>query len=150
MHSIQVKDTKMSFSSAHFVLGADYCEALHGHNYAVEITVLGFLDPKGMVMDFRSVKTESVRVCKELDHKVLLPGNSSEVKIIESANELEVSIQGKRYVFPKDDCLVLPISATTAELLAEYIARQLKTVEDHRLKVCVSENVGTKGCFETE
>jgi 6-pyruvoyltetrahydropterin/6-carboxytetrahydropterin synthase len=119
MHSIRVSDQKLHFSSSHFVLGSDGCENLHGHNYTVEIIIEGKLNKYGMVIDFRDVKRQALEVCER-----------------------------KKYVFPVEDCVVLPATATTAELLAEHIYQHLEFPDSYRLKVCVSENVGTFGCYE--
>jgi 6-pyruvoyltetrahydropterin/6-carboxytetrahydropterin synthase len=140
----------MSFSAAHFVVGADYCESLHGHNYTVEVIVTGTIDATGMVLDFRDVKKRAVDVCALLDHKVLLPNKSEAAIIDESEISYEVNIGGKRYVFPKEDCMVLPFPATTAELLAEYIAGELQFSSGFSVKVCVSESLGATGCYDTK
>lgn len=149
MHSIRVNDHRLHFSSAHFVMGSDYCEALHGHNYSVDITVSGDLDSLGMVIDFRTIKKRAISVCERLDHKTLLPGESDVIEIHESEFSHEVIVGGKRYVFPKEDCVVLPAKATTAELLAEYVATELNLPKEYRVKVCVSESLGSKGCYES-
>ncbi len=83
MHSIRVSSSKMAFSSAHFVLTDEEHEALHGHNYTVEVLIEGSLDEYGMLLDFRKVKNEVARVCKTIDHKVLLPGISPHLTIME-------------------------------------------------------------------
>ena len=149
MHSIRVNDQRLHFSSAHFVMGSDYCETLHGHNYFVEITVSGNLDTLGMVIDFRTIKKRAIGICERLDHKTLLPGESEVIEIQESEYSNEVNVGGKRYVFPKEDCVILPAKATTAELLAEYIAAELDLPKEYRVKVCVSESLGSMGCFES-
>jgi 6-pyruvoyltetrahydropterin/6-carboxytetrahydropterin synthase len=148
MHSIYVKDGKMSFSAAHFVMGTEYCESLHGHNYDVEIEIFGNLDDLGMVIDFREVKKKVRSLCRTLDHRVLLPGNSDTIEVKEKNESIEVLVQGKRYCFPIEDCVILPFSATTAEYLAEYLAKKLVLPENLKVKVCVSESVGSKACFE--
>lgn len=150
LHSIRVSSQKMSFSSAHFVVGADYCESLHGHNYTVEAIVTGPLDANGMVLDFRDVKKQAVNVCARLDHKVLLPGNSETITIDDTEISYDVRIGGKRYVFPREDCIVLPSSATTAELIAEYIAGELQFQSNHSVEICVSESPGSIGCYDTK
>ena len=148
MHSIYVKNGKMSFSAAHFVMGTEYCESLHGHNYDVEIEISGNLDDFGMVIDFREVKKKVRSLCKTLDHRVLLPGNSESIDVQEKGESVEVFVMGKRYCFPIEDCVILPFTATTAEFLAEYLAKNLVFPEEMKVKVCVSESVGSKGCFE--
>lgn len=150
MHSIHVTDQKMHFSAAHFVIDGGGCERLHGHNYTVELFISGPLNEKGMVIDFRRAKQQVIRICKTLDHLVLLPGESSEIKPRDLDDAIEIRIEKKRYVFPKEDCAILPVRATTAELLAEYFAKQLKFEENLLIKVCVSESPGSTGCFDKQ
>ena len=148
VYSIRVSNQKLHFSSSHFVLGSDGCENLHGHNYTVEIIIEGALNKFGMVIDFRDVKKQALEVCERLDHKVLLPGKSRTVQVHETSDSVDVTVGGKKYAFPAEDCVILPAAATTAELLAEHIYQHLDFPDGHRLKVCVGENVGTFGCYE--
>ncbi|TFG13214.1 6-pyruvoyl tetrahydropterin synthase family protein [Candidatus Thorarchaeota archaeon] len=150
MHSIRVDDRKLRFSAAHFVQGTDYCESLHGHNYQVSITITGELDSYGMVLDFGVVKKQVKEICDTLDHMILLPGSSDVINITSGTDEIEVNIDDKRYVFPSEDCLILPIPATTAELLAEYVASNLDLPNKYQTKICVSESEGSSGCFYSE
>jgi 6-pyruvoyltetrahydropterin/6-carboxytetrahydropterin synthase len=66
-----------------------------------------------------------------------------------------VSYQDRRWVFPRGDCILLPIENTTAELLAKYIAERLaaKLIEQHGfvprvMHVEVEENVGVAATYE--
>jgi 6-pyruvoyltetrahydropterin/6-carboxytetrahydropterin synthase len=64
---------KKDFSAAHSLkeIGGG-CEALHGHNFTVEVTVTSpDLDPAGVVIDFRLLKTLTAEVIEGLDHKYL-------------------------------------------------------------------------------
>jgi 6-pyruvoyltetrahydropterin/6-carboxytetrahydropterin synthase len=48
------------------------CEALHGHNWKVEVYLLGErLDEAGLVRDFGVVKAKTKEILNELDHKFL-------------------------------------------------------------------------------
>lgn len=48
------------------------CEALHGHNWQVEVYLVGErLDEAGLVKDFGEVKAKTREVLGELDHKFL-------------------------------------------------------------------------------
>jgi len=48
------------------------CESLHGHNWKVEVYLLGNrLDDTGLVKDFGVVKAQAREVLAELDHKFL-------------------------------------------------------------------------------
>jgi len=48
------------------------CEALHGHNWKVEVFLVGkTLDRAGLLMDFGLVKAGTKEVLEEVDHKYL-------------------------------------------------------------------------------
>ncbi|MFQ5466199.1 MAG: 6-carboxytetrahydropterin synthase QueD [Thermodesulfobacteriota bacterium] len=61
------------FSAAHNL--REYkgkCEALHGHNWKVEVAVTAEkLDDAGMVVDFKVLKKETEDLLDTLDHKYL-------------------------------------------------------------------------------
>jgi 6-pyruvoyltetrahydropterin/6-carboxytetrahydropterin synthase len=48
------------------------CESLHGHNWKVEVFLVGkALDSAGLLMDFGVVKARTKQVLEEIDHKYL-------------------------------------------------------------------------------
>ena len=48
------------------------CEALHGHNWKVEVFIRGDrLDKAGLLMDFGQVKARTHELLEEVDHKYL-------------------------------------------------------------------------------
>lgn len=48
------------------------CEALHGHNWKVEVFLVGqTLDRTGLLMDFGVVKARTREVLEEVDHQYL-------------------------------------------------------------------------------
>ena len=61
------------FSGAHNLRNyKGKCEALHGHNWKVEVAVKSSkLDKAGMVMDFSELKKLTHDVLNDLDHKYL-------------------------------------------------------------------------------
>lgn len=61
------------FSSAHSLRGYQgRCEELHGHNWKVEIGVVGNkLDKTGLAIDFKVLKKRLRRILDTLDHKHL-------------------------------------------------------------------------------
>src|SRR5256886_9763720 len=62
------------------------------------------------------------RLTDEIDHKVLLPLESAKVHVSEEGDTVRVAVAGKpRYVFPRDDCALLPVPNTTVEMLAQYL-----------------------------
>jgi 6-pyruvoyltetrahydropterin/6-carboxytetrahydropterin synthase len=64
---------ELDFSAAHFL--RDYggkCEALHGHNYRVRVTVAADeLDGAGLVVDFAKLKAAMQEVIAPFDHACL-------------------------------------------------------------------------------
>ncbi|MHA1950699.1 MAG: 6-pyruvoyl trahydropterin synthase family protein [Candidatus Thorarchaeota archaeon] len=150
MHSVRVKDQRMHFSASHFLISGGEVENLHGHNYTMKIKLTGPLNDDGMVYDFRGVKSKALEICKILDHKVLLPGESEDIKVTKSDEFIEVFVGAKRYVFPEEDCVIIPTRATTAELLAQYVLEQMDFPKDFSVKVCVSESEGNTGCYNRE
>ena len=48
------------------------CEALHGHNWKVEVFLAGpRLDEAGLLMDFGQIKARTNALLEEIDHKYL-------------------------------------------------------------------------------
>ncbi len=48
------------------------CESLHGHNWKVEVFLVGdALDSAGLLMDFGVIKARTKEVLEEIDHKYL-------------------------------------------------------------------------------
>jgi 6-pyruvoyltetrahydropterin/6-carboxytetrahydropterin synthase len=118
------------FASAHFITFAGHrCEALHGHNYRVGVSLEGTLEPESWyVFDFVTLKRLLKRICDEIDHRVLLPLTNPHLTIGDDEATVSVAYDGvPRYVFPRRDCAFLPIPNTTVEMLAEYLAGRLKT-----------------------
>ncbi|MFZ2089922.1 MAG: 6-carboxytetrahydropterin synthase QueD [Desulfobaccales bacterium] len=62
-----------NFSAAHRLENFyGKCESLHGHNWKVEVFILGDrLDEAGLVKDFGVVKAKAREVLAEFDHKYL-------------------------------------------------------------------------------
>lgn len=149
-YRVHVTKDYLVFSSAHFITFAGHrCEALHGHNYRVGVTLDGDLEPDGWyVMDFSVLKQLMRRLCDEIDHKVLLPLSNPKLAVKENGNSVSVAYQGEpRYVFPRGDCALLPIPNTTVEMLAQYLAGRVRTelpdvVRATAIEVEVEENFG--------
>ena len=62
-----------SFSAAHRLENFyGKCEALHGHNWKVEVFLQGDkLDEAGLLQDFGAVKARTRELLEEVDHKYL-------------------------------------------------------------------------------
>ena len=126
---IAVRKDYLIFASAHFItMKGHHCEALHGHNYRVGVAVEGVLDAETLfVLDFSVLKQIVRTLVDRIDHRVLLPMGNPKIAVREIGQRVEVDVFGEpRYVFPARDCAILPIGNSTAEMLAEYLAGQLR------------------------
>ena len=90
--------------------------------------VEGGLEPETwFVVDFIALKRLLKQLTEELDHRVLLPAQNPKLSITERGDALAVAYGGQeRYVFPKRDCVLLPIPNTTVEMIAQLLAGRLR------------------------
>lgn len=148
----------MVFSAAHFItFNGNICESLHGHNYAVKCEVTGPLDENGYVCDFIALRDELAAIVGSMDHKVVLPQSHPTINVVDDGKEVTATFEQKRWIFPAEDCFILPIANTTAELMAGYIADELRHRTKERfgdkiskLMVAVDENRGQWGVVEID
>ena len=126
---VSLEKDNLVFSAAHFItFNGNICEQLHGHNYRVKCKAWGPLDENGYVIDFIALRDNLMAVIATLDHRMLLPTTHPAINVIvDQPNEGEVLVtfEEKRWVFPAEDCVLLPIANTTAELLAQHVGQQL-------------------------
>ncbi|HQR09530.1 MAG TPA: 6-carboxytetrahydropterin synthase [Gemmatales bacterium] len=124
---VRVTKDHLTFCSGHFITyEGRQCERLHGHNYKVTVEVSGPLDDNHYVFDFIALKRLTMQISDELDHRMMLPAKSKYIKVEIVDDQVNVSFEKKRWSFPLDDCVLLPIENTTAELLAQYIASRIR------------------------
>ena len=57
---------------------------------------------------------------------MLLPTKHAMIFLEEHDDEVTVRFRKKRWVFPREDCMLLPIVNTTAEEIAWWLATQLR------------------------
>jgi 6-pyruvoyltetrahydropterin/6-carboxytetrahydropterin synthase len=124
---VRVSKDYLVFCSGHFIsYEGDKCERLHGHNYRAAIEVEGVLDENYYVFDFIQLKTRAKLITEELDHRMMLPTRNRVILLDESPTNIRVRYKDREWLFPRGDCVLLPIENTTAELLARYIGERLR------------------------
>jgi 6-pyruvoyltetrahydropterin/6-carboxytetrahydropterin synthase len=145
--SIDGWKAKIQFSSAHVIPEYEKCGRLHGHTYAVHVKVYGKTDEKGIIIDFSLLKDIIRTIVKDLDHKILIPEKSNIITIEKNDENIKINSLKKQYVFPKSDCILLPIKSTSAETLSDYILKRVikkitpkKQLE--RIEIGVDEGFG--------
>ena len=123
---VRIAKEEFIFSAAHFITYAgNICERLHGHNYGVAAVVGGPLDENHYVIDFIAVRNALKAITQSLDHHVLLPTNHTMIQVTSEGKEVTATFAERRWIFPAEDCILLPVANTTAELLARFIGEQL-------------------------
>ena len=153
---VHVTKDHLVFCSGHFISYAGHqCERLHGHNYRASVEVEGPLDENFYVFDFVALKHLTKEITDELDHHMLLATRNPVIKVEEAGATVRVRYRDREWVFPRDDCVLLPIENTTAELIARYVAGRLAEALKARhafvpdvLRVEVEENVGQSATVE--
>jgi 6-pyruvoyltetrahydropterin/6-carboxytetrahydropterin synthase len=116
--------SNIRFSSAHIIHEYEKCGRLHGHTYAIHIKIWGKPDSKGIILDFSYVKQVLKEIANSIDHRLLIPEKSSIVEIDKKADCVKINAMGKSYLFPKSDCILLPVKSTSAENLADFILEE--------------------------
>ena len=155
MFRVRVTKDHLVFSAAHFITIGDWCERIHGHNWRVAIEVEGPLDGNHFVIDFIALRDELQLIATALDHSMLVPTQHPRLKVEQRDREVEIRFEDRRWVFPADECRLLPIPQTTAERLAQWIGEQFIERAQQALgtavglKVEVEENFGQWAIWST-
>lgn len=113
------------FSACHFIPRHEKCSRLHGHSYIVRLRLEGDIGAEGMIMDFVVLKKALKAMIDELDHRTLLPTLSQDVKLEVTEESVEAVSCGKRYVFPREDVVLLDVPNTTAEEMSKMMTLRL-------------------------
>jgi 6-pyruvoyltetrahydropterin/6-carboxytetrahydropterin synthase len=156
--SIEVAKDYFNFASAHFLIFANgRREPLHGHNYQVSVAMEGELDRAGVVLDFIAFKPLVKQVCDALDHRTLIQAKSPAIRLRKNEQQVEILYKEQKLLLPRGDVILLPIANTSTELLAEYIAGQIKRKVRRNfaatiqcMEVSVEEARGQRGIFRSE
>jgi 6-pyruvoyltetrahydropterin/6-carboxytetrahydropterin synthase len=153
-YHIRIAKERLVFSAAHFItFNGDLCERLHGHNYHVTAEIHGTLDENSYVVDFIAVRDALQAIVDRLDHRVLLPTQHPTIHVAEQGGakgEVTAKHGQKRWIFPAEDCVLLSVANTTAELLARHIGQELAAalpIRPTRLEVAVDECDGQWGVY---
>ena len=92
------------------------------------VEVAGPLDENSYVFDFIALRDATQKLVSELDHHMLLPTQHPAIHVSTDDREVTVVFEKRRWIFPREDCVLLPVANTTAELIARWMGRQLGEV----------------------
>ncbi|CRG93857.1 6-pyruvoyltetrahydropterin synthase, putative [Plasmodium gallinaceum] len=147
---VLVESPSFSFNCAHFIAYKGFKEKLHGHNYKVSLKMKGSIQNDGYVIDFSILKDVIKKICKELDHRFILPIYSDVLKIEKVNNNIKITCEdNSEYSFPESDCVEIPIKHSSSEEIGNYIIERvieeidlsfLKSRKINYIEMCVSES----------
>ena len=149
-YRVRVTKDHLVFSAAHFItFNGNICERLHGHNWRTAVELSGPLDENRYVFDFIALRDAMQKIVNELDHHVLLPTKHRQIRVQADEREVTATFEARRWVFPREDCVLLPVVNTTAEEIAFWIATRLRDLVNvqpnaniETIQVEVEENFG--------
>jgi len=155
-YHVRVAGDRLVFSAGHFItVDGNFCERLHGHDYRVAAEVHGPLDANGYVVDFVALRERVAAILDELDHRMLLPSGHPSIRVQQGHQEVEVTFGQRRWVFPREDCALLPVANTTTELLCRHVATRLLQALEARtgnrpkvVRIEIAEHAGQTAACE--
>ncbi len=125
-YHVRIAKDSLCFCAAHFIsLAKGECESLHGHDYRVAVEVYAPLNAQQYVADFQVVERIARDLLRPWDHRVLLAQSHPEIRVAQTGAEVTATFGQRRWVFPAEDCCLLPVSNTTSEALAGLLAQGL-------------------------
>jgi 6-pyruvoyl-tetrahydropterin synthase len=134
---ILIERGNLGFAAAHFITFEGACEPLHGHNYGVRVKAVGPLTADSYVLNFVTLKEIVRGLCKQWDHRFLLPLHNPHLRVTDRADAWEIEYTGDlstipdapdtpiRYLMPKWTVVPLAVDNATAERLAELLALRI-------------------------
>ncbi|WP_321527962.1 6-carboxytetrahydropterin synthase [Sedimenticola selenatireducens] len=124
--AVRVHPGELHFNAAHFITFNGSCENIHGHNFHLQLEARGENTRDAFVIDFVLLNKLAARICAELHDGVLIPTESDEITLTEREDDmLEIRSYDKRFILSRASCILLPITNTTAEMLAYHISNRL-------------------------
>lgn len=149
---LRISGDKLTIACAHMLSKHDKCAHVHGHNYQIEVEIEGELDENNMVIDFGIFKKDVSEMLNELDHKTLLPEKSKDFMLrVDEKEILVTTCDDKRYRFPRSDVVLLPLEATTSELMAKYFHSLIKRkYPKYKITVIMSETPTSRVIYTGE
>ena len=151
--TIQLSAKQLSFAAAHFtIFSSTSRERLHGHNYRVKASITAKVTELGISFDYDIFVDKLLALCQRLDRYLLLPAESSALRITEQNAFYQVEFNQEKMQFLKNDTLILPLRNITIEELSRWFLQEILRGQDkilqeniHELVIKVSNGDGRWG-----
>ncbi len=124
--TIEISKEYLHFNAGHFTLfSATEREDLHGHTFYVTAELDSRVRGDGLAFDYNLVKSRLRTLCDHLDEKVLLPGLSPYLALVEEGEYLIARFDRERIPFLHRDVRVVEVRNVTVEELAPWFLERL-------------------------
>lgn len=106
-------------------------ERLHGHNYAVSLSLrCAAAGADGYVVDFGALKAGVRALCGTLHERFLLPSANPHMTVVNAGGQVTLTLAasgaaGGVFSFPEGDVVALPLPNISVEGLAAHLAGAL-------------------------
>jgi len=150
--SVVLQGENLVFSAAHFLTyNGTTRENIHGHNFKVTVQVSSYELENSMVIDFLILEKIVINVINELKDKLIIAQNNKNFKIEMSEKQINLNYLDECISLPRRDCVLLPITNSSTELIASYIGKEVKKMlpnENISMKISLEEAIGCIGIYE--
>lgn len=147
--TIEISKEYLHFNAGHFTLfSATEREDLHGHTFYVAAEIDSGVREDGLAFDYNLVKSRLKTLCDHLDEKVLLPGLSPYLALVDEGEYLIARFDRERIPFLHRDVRVVDVRNVTVEELAPWFLERLladeavRSAQLERVKVRISSGAG--------
>ena len=124
--TIELFREDMKFSSANFtIFSGEKREKLHGHNFHVHIAITSEVNENGLEFDYTICRKEIISLCKQLNEYCLIPSQSKYLAIKKYKSSYSIIFNNKKFIFPKNDVLLLPLENITTKTLSTWFSDEI-------------------------
>lgn len=123
--TVDIGKGEFTFCGAHTGLHAGGYEPLHGHTFILSLKLYGTVDAAGMVTDFGPVKAALRTAIAPLRRRTLVATLAEDPPVTATGGRIRFGDPAKYYDLPAADVALLPLTNTTTEAIAGYLADQI-------------------------
>jgi 6-pyruvoyltetrahydropterin/6-carboxytetrahydropterin synthase len=149
--TIELHKEDMKFAAGHFtIFSSTHRENMHGHNFAVFVSLTGEVLTDGMLADYDIFKASALQQCRAWNETFMLPGHSRHLSVERDARgDVLARFNGEELRFLARDATILPVENVSLEELARLFGENLvgdgerfRSNRIHHVKVKVSSEPG--------
>ncbi|WP_095984917.1 6-pyruvoyl trahydropterin synthase family protein [Cystobacter fuscus] len=125
--TIELHKEDMKFAAGHFtIFSATHRENMHGHNFAVFVSLTGEVLDNGMLADYDIFKRMALEQCRAWNETFMLPAHSRHLQVERDARgDVIARFNGEELRFLSRDVTILPVENVSLEELSRLFGEKL-------------------------